>query len=218
MKTNLLLTGLLAVSVSVASASVYDYNFSGATTLNAAIPDGNPAGYATTIGVSGLGVGAGENDSVLDVSVALNLSGGYNGDLYGYLVNPTGQLVVLLNRIGQDGTHPFGNSGSGLNVTLADANTTLGNIHNASFGPVSGAYQADGGATLSGLAGNSGTGTWTLFLADLSGGDTSTLVSWGLEINVVPEPTTWALLIFGGIASAVVATKVYSQRTKTMRS
>jgi len=49
-------------------------------------------------------------------------------------------------------------------------------------------------------------GTWTLFFADLSGGDASTLVSWGLDIAAVPEPTTWALvgfgLMFGGVTGA----------------
>jgi hypothetical protein len=44
-------------------------------------------------------------------------------------------------------------------------------------------------------------GTWTLFLADLSGGDQSQLLNWGLEISVVPEPTTWALLGFGVLAA-----------------
>ncbi|MCX6896502.1 MAG: PEP-CTERM sorting domain-containing protein, partial [Verrucomicrobia bacterium] len=39
-------------------------------------------------------------------------------------------------------------------------------------------------------------GTWTLFLADMATGDQSTLVSWGLNVSVVPEPATWALAVF----------------------
>ncbi|MFM2081566.1 MAG: hypothetical protein RL380_257, partial [Verrucomicrobiota bacterium] len=30
--------------------------------------------------------------------------------------------------------------------------------------------------------------------------DTATLVSWGVDISVVPEPITWALLVFAAVA------------------
>jgi hypothetical protein len=40
-------------------------------------------------------------------------------------------------------------------------------------------------------------GAWTLFIADLSSGGQSTLVSWGLTIVTVPEPQTWAMLVGG---------------------
>jgi hypothetical protein len=47
---------------------------------------------------------------------------------------------------------------------------------------------------------------WTLFVADLSGGDTHTLSSWGLTLTgvPVPEPGTAALLP-GGPERSVVA-------------
>ena len=37
---------------------------------------------------------------VLELTVELNISGGYNGDLYAYLVAPNGTLVVLMNQPG----------------------------------------------------------------------------------------------------------------------
>jgi subtilisin-like proprotein convertase family protein len=40
-------------------------------------------------------------------------------------------------------------------------------------------------------------GTWTLFLADLSSGEQSTVVNWGLNITATPEPSTCALLGIG---------------------
>jgi subtilisin-like proprotein convertase family protein len=40
-------------------------------------------------------------------------------------------------------------------------------------------------------------GQWTLFIADLSAGGTSTLVSWGLTVVTVPEPQTWAMVAGG---------------------
>ena len=46
-------------------------------------------------------------------------------------------------------------------------------------------------------------GTWTLFLADLSAGAQSQLVSWELDITAVPEPVNVALGIFAGVFLAV---------------
>ncbi|MEP6664173.1 MAG: PEP-CTERM sorting domain-containing protein, partial [Verrucomicrobiota bacterium] len=40
-------------------------------------------------------------------------------------------------------------------------------------------------------------GTWTLFLADLSSGGESQLVNWNLQIETVPEPSTWMLFGMG---------------------
>ena len=45
-----------------------------------------------------------------------------------------------------------------------------------------------------------------LLIADLSGGDTHTLVSWGLEATgLVPEPGTTALLALGGLGLLLAA-------------
>ena len=41
--------------------------------------------------------------------------------------------------------------------------------------------------------------SWTLFFADLSPGDTSTLNTFSLDITAVPEPVNVALVIFGGL-------------------
>jgi len=202
MKTKIASLGVavgLIVSAGVAQATLYSYNFTGATTINALIPDGNLAGYVNTLNVSGTG-----NNDIRDVNVYLNISGGYNGDLYGYLVSPNGQMALLLNRIGPGA---FGNNGAGMTVTLDDSATVgnggLGDIQNVGGGGfVSGTYQPAGAANnLAAFngAGNYANGTWTLFLADMSTGGQSTLVSWGLQINVVPEPATWALIIFASL-------------------
>jgi subtilisin-like proprotein convertase family protein len=39
--------------------------------------------------------------------------------------------------------------------------------------------------------------TWTLLIADMSGGGQATLVSWGLTVVTVPEPQAWTLLAGG---------------------
>jgi hypothetical protein len=42
-------------------------------------------------------------------------------------------------------------------------------------------------------------GTWQLFVADLSHGYDSQLVSWGMNITVAPEPAPWMLGMMGGL-------------------
>ena len=210
MKKNLFLAGLLMLAATVANATLYTYSFTG---INQAIPDGNPGGYANVQTVNlGTLPADGTTTAITDINVSLNISGGYNGDLYGYLVHSSG-FTVLLNRIGRTGSDAFGNTGAGMNVTLDDQGGS--DIHGAANGVLSGTYAVDGRTTspltvvntdsqsalLSSFNTLNANGSWTLFLADMSGGDTSTLVSWGLQISVVPEPTTWAMIVFGSLAS-----------------
>jgi hypothetical protein len=61
------------------------------------------------------------------------------------------------------------------------------------------------------FGGANANGTWTLFLADLSGGDISTLVSWGMDISVVPEPITYALLAFGAAIATLFVVRCRQQ-------
>jgi hypothetical protein len=209
-----LLKSLLALVLFVgtpAQAGIYTYSGS-----SYSIPDGNPAGVFSQISVSGA------LSSLSDITVSLNVSGGYNGDLYAYL-SYDGVLVPLLNRVGVSAGNPFGSGDSGFNITLVSSG--YGNIHAASAGgvgtPLSGTYLADGQnisplSAASSFNANGGSitldntfqgmnpnGTWTLFFADVSaGGGTSTLNGWSLDITAVPEPVNIALGIFGGVCVA----------------
>jgi len=182
--------------------------------VNSLIPDGNPTGMSSVTNVAGLpGV-------IYSVSVTLDITGGFNGDLYAYLVSPTGAFVVLLNRSGLTGSNPFGYSDTGFSITLSDGSP---NIHDYQLdspvynggGQLTGTWAPDGRnidpqsagsvfdstsptTPLSLYNGASADGTWTLFVADLSAGGQSTLVSWGLTIATVPEPQTW-VLVAGGV-------------------
>src|ERR1700760_3775370 len=62
------------------------------------IPVGNPVGLVSSTVVTGL-AGA----RITDITVNLDISGGYNGDLYVYLVGPDGDFNVLLNQSGSSG-------------------------------------------------------------------------------------------------------------------
>lgn len=198
---------LCAFIPSVASAAT---TWTNSWNVSATIPDNDDAGYTSSQVVSDAGL-----VEIQNVTVNLNFTNGWNGDLYAYLVHGSG-FAVLLNRPGRSITSPDGSGTVGLAITLDDSAFT--DIHTSipdSGGVFSGTYQSDGrnidpynvvttdprSATLASFFGTNGNGTWTLFVADQAAGDTSTLDSWGLTITAVPEPRA-ALL--GGLGLLVL--------------
>jgi subtilisin-like proprotein convertase family protein len=188
------------------------------------IPDGNPNGFANSQTISGV-------DGIIDsITVQLNLSGGYNGDLYVYLTHISG-FSVLLNRVGRTGTDGFGYSDAGFNITFDDnAFTDIHNYGGNGGLPVIGNFQVDGRnwdpstvtdliprtALLSSFNTLDPNGPWTLFIADMSGGGGPVLLnSWGLTITTVPEPSTVALVgLFGGVFTLVGARRWWRNRRR----
>ena len=170
---------------------------SGAGDFTQTIADGNPAGMWNSIAVSGLG------SSLSSIAVTLSVSGGNNSGLYAYLTYGD-TLAVLLNRPGVTSTTPFGDTGAGLTQTLT------GTALYSSVSPLESytAFTTPGTSTSlsdgSLYGGVDPNGTWTLFFADVvGGGGDATLNGWSLDITAVPEPTTWALGIFGGLAGLI---------------
>ncbi len=168
------------------------------------IPDNNDVGITDTQTIS-----VPEITEIESVTVTINLSGGWNGDLYAYLVHGSG-FSVLLNRPGRSLAAPDGSPTVGMNITFDDSAPS--DIHTAipmSFVTVTGTYQPDGRETdpllvlgtdartamLSDFIGLNANGNWTLFVADQNTGDTSTLQSWSMTIVGVPEPGT-AIMVF----------------------
>ncbi len=153
-------------------------------------------------------------------------AGGYNGDLYAKLSYTPGgtttpYAVILLNRVGFNfgPTPPFNDQGyseSGFNnVTLDDS--AAHDVHHYQYYdgvgiPVNRSYQPDGRSEdpntvwdtsprdthLSDFNNLNANGTWTLAFSDWNPGFQSKVVSWSLDLQVVPEPVTTALVILGG--------------------
>lgn len=175
-------------------------------TVSTAIPDNDDVGFSDTRTISIPGI-----TEIESVTVDLNFTGGWNGDLYAYLVHGSG-FAVLLNRPGRSLTASDGSATAGMAITIADSATM--DIHTAipmSGGSVNGTYQPDGRITdpyntldtdarpamLADFIDLDANGTWTLFVADQSAGGVSTLQSWNLTVTGVPEPGTALLAVLG---------------------
>ncbi len=209
MKTTcwLILTLLATAVPSTAPAAIY--NWTTGFDNSGTVPDGNASGWSDSRSVSDLG------GPIIGINVLLNLSGGFNGDLYGYLAH-NNQLVVLLNRVGVSSGNFFGYGDTGFNVVLSDG--AAGEIHfygGNGGAVVNGTFQPDGrninplsapalfdtavrqnnGSPLGLFNGMDGNGIWTLYLADLSNGEVTKVQSWGLELVAVPEPNSFTLLL-----------------------
>ena len=180
-----------------------------------AIPDGSPVGVASQMLFNQNTTG----NQMIGVTVDLTISGGYNGNLYAYLISPTGTLVVLMN---QPGSAPFYAPGSGMNVTLdSSASTGIQSAPETYLQTLSGTFAPLGSlnAIAAPLA-NSGTGqgTWTLFFADLTrGGGQAYLDSWSLNLTVVPEPVSLALGLFVAMLLALAGIQWAWCRNKTVK-
>ncbi len=198
MKNQFLIGTLSALLATTGARGAIDFeDFTGGGSVGT-IPDGNPNGAAFVGTVSDA-----PDMTVSGLNVVLNISGGFNGNLYAYLDAPNGTQVVLMNRPGVSESNPFGATGAGMNITLQDSGAANGSIQNeTSSGVLTGSYNAAG--PLAGFNGSAADGTWTLFFADeVSGGGTSTLTGWSLEITAVPEPVNLALPVFGLVAIGI---------------
>ena len=199
LRTILLLVLLAALSPQLLLAQTTEsFTF----TTNSVVPQGNFSGItdartvATAVGY------------ISSLKVRLAITGDFNGDLYAYLRNSSG-YVVLLNRVGVTAANPNGYGDSGFNVTF-QAGAGNGDIHlyqnvttPAAGSPLTGLWDVDGrnadpltvtdastrSTSLTNFNGLNGADTWTLFIADVESGSTNMLTQWGLDISGAASPT-----------------------------
>jgi subtilisin-like proprotein convertase family protein len=165
--------------------------------VSTTIADNSLSGFSDTRSVVGSGI-----KLIGEVKLSLAFAGGWNGDLYAYLVHGSG-FAVLLNRPGRGTAVPFGAGSSGMNILFDDGAPLDVHLGMANSGFAAGTFQPDGRMThplvtdensprtafLSSFDGLAADGDWTLFVADVSPGDESTLESWSLIVTGVPEPS-----------------------------
>ena len=176
------------------------------STPNAPIPDNSTVGVASSQNV------VTDITEITDVSVRLNISGGFNGDYYAYLTHGSG-FAVLLNRVGRTTGNDFGYADAGVDVNFTSG-ANSGDVHiyqltlNPNGGPLTGTWAPDARnvnpmasldtsprtAFLSSFNGLDANGDWTLYVADRSTVGLGTLVSWSAQITGIPEPTSCLLL------------------------
>jgi subtilisin-like proprotein convertase family protein len=193
MKTRINLGMMLVLGALSARATMYTETFDSGSSVGS-IPEDNPVGITFSGTVSDVPAGV----DVGSLTVMLNVSGGYNGNLFAYLLAPNGTAVTLLNQPGTTPENPFGAAGSGFNVTLSDGSPSIQTASETPGRILAGTFGAAG--TLGNMGGSAADGKWELFFADeVSGGGTSTLTSWSLDIEAVPEPVNVALGIFAGL-------------------
>lgn len=226
MKTLILLATLWCGAVVGAAATLYSFTWSSGFENNGLIPDGNVNPWSDTRTISGI-----VEPNIVSVSLRLSITGGYNGDLYGYLSFNDAKLV-LLNRVGvgtgTEPTYSFGYAGAGFtNLVLQDG---ADDIHTYGGGVGSGTFSADGrdvsplaspavlyatsrDTFFSTFGGMNPNGDWTLVFADIApGGGQSQITSWGLEIVAVPEPGTGVLGLLAGVQGLVSAVYLIRRR------
>jgi hypothetical protein len=189
-------------SVVAANATIYTTNWNSGFANAGVVPDNNFSGWSDSRSVSTMPAGI-----FTGLTVDLQITGGWNGDLYAYLVHSTG-FSVLLDRVGmgEPGVGAFGYGDAGMNVNLAAAGTSIGQYGGANTFSAApgGTWQTDTGGNLASFLSTSPNGTWSLFIADLSGGGVSTVQSWGLQMDIVavPEVETWVAAALAGAFGA----------------
>lgn len=186
-----------ATVMAAATAITHNSNWTG--TLP--VPDNSAVGASNTLAIVTTGL-----TTIESVVVSVRFEGGWNGDLYAYLVH-NGELAILLNRPGRSLGNDPGTGSTNL-IALFD-DLAAGDVHTAlpDTGNAAGVFQPDGRLIdplqsldttprtnfLAGFKGMDVNGDWTLFIADQGAGDTATLTGWTLSVTVVPEPSVGML-------------------------
>ncbi len=147
----------------------------------AVIPDagigagnGNPTAVGgtwaqTSINVAGVCAPAWNTGEV--ISVCLNISHSFDGDLNIWLQAPNGTYYLL----SQD------NGGAGINYATTCFSATAATAITAGAAPFNGTFIPQGGAgTFAGLNGTAINGSWTLWVADDALGDIGTINNWSI--------------------------------------
>jgi subtilisin-like proprotein convertase family protein len=121
------------------------------------------------------------------------------GDLQISLQSPSGQRILIINRVG----------GSGRNfcqVVLDDAAPVSIQTVNSDQEPFTGTWRPN--RPLGGFHGENANGNWTLFAQDLAGQDVGTIRAWTItitDIEGIPVPTLsqWGMILMSTVMALI---------------
>jgi subtilisin-like proprotein convertase family protein len=116
-----------------------------------------------------------DDETVLKVTVRMNITHTYTGDLDITLISPSGTRVLLVADEG----------GSGNNFTETVFDDDAATSITAGSAPFTGSYQPE--EPLAAMIGESSPGDWTLEIVDDAGGDTGSLDNWALILTYPAE-------------------------------
>lgn len=184
-KINLIVALALFTLGGSAPAALYSYSSSGPFNNNGGAGSGIIPDNSA-IGLSDSGSFHDQPPAITLVSLSVTLQGGFGSDLSGYL------------RMGNELTSPHADLTPTLKgLALTDSSATT--------------FTLDLTGSFASLNPNA---TWTLFFADSSAGGQTTLNNWTLNVtSVVPEPITWALIVFGTIFTTMGLLRRPGQRS-----
>ena len=143
---------------SVGAATVYT-----STDVPKAIPDNTPSGITSTLPITAPGM-------VGKITVSVNVTHTWDGDVTLKLISPNGTTVTLVAR--------RGSSGDNFTGTVFD-DAAANSIVNGTP-PYAGSYRPE--TPLNVLNDQPISGTWTLLASDSAASDTGTLGAWSLNI------------------------------------
>lgn len=159
-------------------------------TPSAAIPDNTPSGVTSTINVT-------DNSIISDANVNIDITHTWVGDLEVILQSPNGTMVTLVDRPGYTGIG-FGCSENDISATLDDeASTAIEDECAVAVPAINGSFIPNN--PLSAFDGENALGIWTITVIDNAGGDTGTLIDWGLDLEYAPSGLQLALDVSGNV-------------------
>lgn len=212
MKKVLALAGVAALGV----GAFAQFTYSGP---GGSIPDGSGSATSGTPFVSTVNVTT--SLPVLEVWVSFEaLAHTWVGDVHMTLTAPNMTTMHIMSRPGRGSASTFGYSSDFVaanSYTFRDGGVALFNVAPPAIIP-SGIYEASSNPNppatntnpysytptsfIASFGGINPQGIWTLEVTDWAGGDTGSIGSWTLHVDVVPEPATLAAVGLGLAALA----------------
>ncbi len=133
------------------------------TDVPVSIPDNSTTGVSSKISIT-------QNKIITDLSLTVNITHPWVGDLTLELISPTGTTIVLATNLGDDGD-------GYTSTTFSDSAT---NSINLGIAPFSGSYTSQ--ESLSTFLNEESYGDWKLFVVDGGAEDVGSIDSWSLNI------------------------------------